>query len=614
MKKTKLSFFKILFLLAMTAVLSYATVRIISLAFVSSHWIDQALSFGLLFGELFILIHAIGYTLNVIRTFIDDNKHVKEKQKKAPKLKKEPSVALVVAARHEPYEVLDKTFLSLTSIDYKNKDVYFLDDSSDDKYKKEAELLCEKYKINLFRREERHGAKAGVINDCLKQLEQKYLVIFDADQCPLPSFLKDLVPMMEETPNLAFIQTPQYYSNVDESRVARAAAYQQAVFYEYICEGKSTRESMFCCGTNIIFRCEALKEVGGLDESTVTEDFATSVNLQMKGWKSLYYNHVTTFGMGPENLTGYFKQQYRWAIGTLTVFKSLIRKFIRNPRALSPTLWWEYFLSSSYYAIGLAFVFLILSPICFIFTNRPSLLNNTTLCLIAYVPYITLSMGIFALALGYRNYRMRDIFLGQLLSFCTFSIYARAAISALLGLKAEFGITEKTKMNAIPNKQLWPQISLITLSFVALVWAINRFIYERNPALLVNGLWTLYHFTILSSLFYFNEEDPTQIECADLPKKAKFQFKKNPSNSRQEYQLDKSTWQIAFSVKLDQRLDLDTPMLCKVSSNGKKAIVFEGKAIWRSHTQTKKGFKTVVGVESISELDKQRLKEVLKHD
>jgi hypothetical protein len=30
--------------------------------------------------------------------------------------------------------------------------------------------------------------------------------------------------------------------------------------------------------------------------------------------------------------------------------------------------------------------------------------------------------------------------------------------------------------------------------------------YEREPAVLVNGFWALYHFLLLSGIFYFNEE------------------------------------------------------------------------------------------------------------
>lgn len=614
MKKSELNLFKLFVLASISTVLIYGAIRIISFALVSSNWLDKILSLALLFGELFILIHAIGYTLNVIRAFTQKSSAIEKASLKKIPPSKQPSVALLVAARHEPYEVLDNTFLSLKSLDYKNKDIFFLDDSSDENYKKEAEEICKKHGIHLFRRKVRHGAKAGVINDCLKNLDHKYVAIFDADQCPLPNFLNELVPMMEANSNLAFIQTPQFYSNMDESRVARAAAFQQAVFYEYICEGKSTREAMFCCGTNIVFRAKALKEAGGLDESTVTEDFATSVKIHLKGWESLYYNHVSTFGMGPENLTGYFKQQFRWAIGTLTVFKSLLKRLILHPRSLSPVQWCEYFMSSSYYAVGLAMFVLIISPICFIFTNRPSLLQNPTLCLIAYIPYITLSMGIFIFALGYRNYRFKDIFLGQLLGFCTFSIYARAALSALFGLKAEFGITEKTKVNAIPYKHLWPQLSLFILSFIALVWTVNRFIYERNPALIINGVWTLYHCGILSSILYFNETDPLKMNCPALPKKNQFKYKVTEAPNPEAIPLDKATWQTAFSVFVSERLELDTPLLCKVLSSNKKSILFEAKTIWVSDRQIKKGFETILGVESISNSDKKRLKEVLSYD
>ena len=132
------------------------------------------------------------------------------------------------------------------------------------------------------------------------------------------------------------------------------------VFYEYICEGKGSNDSMFCCGTNVVFRKKALSEVGGLDESTITEDFATSVKLHTNGWKSLYYNHVYAFGMGPENLTGYFKQQFRWAIGTISVLKKIIWQFVTRPFSLTFAQWWEYFLSSSYYLVGFAFFFLMI--------------------------------------------------------------------------------------------------------------------------------------------------------------------------------------------------------------------------------------------------------------
>ncbi len=184
---------------------------------------------------------------------------------------------------------------------------------------------------------------------------------------PFPEFVEPLAARMEANPKLAFIQTPQYYTNFDSNRIAHASGLQQAVFYEYICEGKSLTDAMFCCGTNVIFRREALMDVGGFDETSVTEDFATSLKFHLKGWRSAYIGKVMAFGMGPEDLGGFFKQQFRWALGTVGLFRTVLGFFLRHPKQLVFVKWWEYFLSSTHYFIGLVFLILVLCPLLYMF-------------------------------------------------------------------------------------------------------------------------------------------------------------------------------------------------------------------------------------------------------
>lgn len=488
--------------LAIIIIFQYALIRALFLFQVRYNSLELFFAVLLILAEFFVLVHGFGYVLNVIKVFGG-----KEDNRKGPAaLKDEPSVAILVAARHEPRDLLERTFITLNNLNYKNKFIYFLDDSSKEEYRKEAEDLSRDYGLRLFRPDQRHGAKAGIINDCLKTLEQKYVVIFDADQNPLPEFLGILVPLMEGDERLAFVQTPQFYSNIEKNRIARAAAFQQAVFYEYICEGKSTDGSMFCCGTNVIFRTQALKDAGGLDESTITEDFATSVKLHSLGWKSLYFNRVYAFGMGPESLNGYFKQQFRWAAGTISVFGKLVYRLFTKPFSLKLTQWWEYLLSSSYYLIGLVFFFLMLCPVIYLFFNIPSFFILPQVYLASFLPYIILTMSIFYLVLRGRNYKFKDLAIGQLLGAVTFSVYIRAALSALFGLKARFGITEKGKAKAMPYIRLWPQLGFMALNFIAFVWGINRFVYERDPSIIANSFWAFYHFAVLSSIFYFNRK------------------------------------------------------------------------------------------------------------
>jgi cellulose synthase (UDP-forming) len=495
------------FVALMVTILIYAIVRITFTALLAPEYthVEHAFSFMLLAGELFLLVHALGYAIALLRA----NKRLREqKEEYFPMPAPPPEVAVLVAARHEPREVLENTFRSIVHLRYPNKRVYFLDDSSDEIYMREAEEIAAKFGLVLFRRKVRHGAKAGIVNDCLKGLKEKYVAIFDADQRPIQGFLTNIIPILDADEKLAFAQTPQYYSNLDESRVAKGAAYQQAIFYEYICEAKSSDQSMFCCGTNVVFRREALLSVGGFDETVVTEDFATSIDLHMNGWKSYYYDHVSTFGMGPEMLAAYFKQQDRWARGTVGVLRKVIWNFLKHPLGLKPAQWWEYFLSSTYYFVGLVFLILMICPITYVFFSVPSFFIHTDIYFSVFLPYFSLSLAIFFLTMRARHYKLKNLFIGQMLINITFPILIVATLLGLLGIQGSFGITLKGKGKRMSYLSLWPQLAFFYLNFAAFVWGLNRFYYERDFSLIVNCFWVLYHFLIMMSVFYFNEDLP----------------------------------------------------------------------------------------------------------
>ena len=431
--------------------------------------------------------------------------------------------------------MLEDTLVAFYNLDYPNKQLVLLDDTRYDlpggdpaalrAYGAEIEALCTRLKVDLFRRRWR-GAKAGIVNDFLdftagrakegsvyRPLSGKplppaarYIAIFDADQNPFPNFLNDLVSIMERNPRMAFVQTPQVYTNTRHNRVSQAAALQQSVFYEYICEGKGLENAMFCCGTNVLFRIEALQAVGGFDESSVTEDFATSWKFHAAGWESLYYPRACAFGMGPEDLGSYFKQQFRWALGTVGQFGRVLASLWRRPGLFHSTHWGEYLLSCSYYLIGFAFLILVSCPILYLFFNVPTYFANPELYIAFFVPYFSLSMGLFLWTLRQRHYRMKDLMLGQLLIAVSFPVYIKASLQALIGIKGRFVVTPKGVGAALPIRDIWPQLLLLGINAAAVVWGLNRLWFEREPvgALVVNTLWAVYHCALLSSVFYFN--------------------------------------------------------------------------------------------------------------
>lgn len=515
------------------ATLLYVVVRTILMITADYHWADKLLAWLLLFAEAFVLFHGIGYLLHLL--FVIQKRRGWAGSDLPPPLSSNPTVAVVVASYKEPLEVLEDTLVCFLNLTYRNKRLYFLDDTRYDlpdsnpvalkQYRADIEELCRRLRINLFRRKW-HGAKAGMLNDFLDFIEgktredfefypysgqdrlepEKYMVVFDADSNTLPGFIEPLVAYMEANPKLAFVQTPQYYTNFDTNRVALAAGLQQVVFYEYICEGKSMRAATFCCGTNVIFRREALMDVGGFDVTSVTEDIVTSVIFHRRGWESMYYNKVSAFSMGPEDLGSYFKQQFRWALGTLGLFRGLVALLFRHPRALRAGQWWEYLVSGSYYMIGGVFLVIALCPVLYLFANIPTYFSRPEIYAMFFIPYFVLSMVIFFSSLSRRHYRARDIILGQLLISITFPVYIKATFLGLLGIKGRFVVTPKGRSVSLPLRDLWPQLGLAALSFAAVIWGVQRLVYEPvlAGALLINMFWCLYHFAILSTVLYFN--------------------------------------------------------------------------------------------------------------
>ena len=458
--------------------------------------------FAILFllAETFLLVHSFAFFLDIVS---ENRPHNPPSQQKPGR---DVSVAILIPARHEPKEVVENTLLTCLNMVYENKTVYLLDDSSIDSFKQEARELAESLGVKLFTRPNNRGAKAGLINDFMATMTEKYIAVFDADQNPMPEFLNHILPFLEGDERLAFVQTPQFYTNTDVSPVAHISNVQQAVFFEYVCEGKSSNESMFCCGTNVVIRRRALEDVGGFDEDTVTEDLATSLKMHKKSWKSLYYNKAYTFGMAPEDMGSYFKQQSRWAMGSFQLLRKLIVLFFTNITALRPIQWFEYTLSSSYYLIGLADLFLIIGPILFIFANIPSYFMAPEVYILTFIPYFLLSFLVYYASMGKKKYSPLDIFKVQMLSMMTMPVYLRSAFLVFFNIKKGFQITPKGGSRSVPLRTLWPQLLLWLLHLSALTWGALRLYYDPTIAVAMNVFWVALHAVIFTGIFYFNKE------------------------------------------------------------------------------------------------------------
>ena len=499
MKRSKIIFSLILWL-AFLGIIFYFSVRLFIFFSNGYGFFNIIFSFLLLLAEAHSILHSLGFLISIVnlkKKGANYHRHVKLDKNSLP------SVTILVPARNEPIDILELTFISIFSLDYNNKKIVFLD-GSDESYFAKNVKLANKYNIEYFRPLVRPKSKAEIINKYLPQVNSKYLSIFDADQNPMPSFLTETVGLAEYSNKIGFVQTPQLYTNYRTSPIARGAALQQSIFYENVCESKGTSDAMFCCGTNFLMRVEALKKVNGFDENSVTEDFATSVKIHSLGYHSIYYNHVRVFGMAPETLPAYLKQQFRWSAGSVGVLRKLFLAELKGKLHLSISQRWEYFLSATYYFTGWSFFILMICPALYLLFNVPTYFANPYLYLGTFIPYYVLMSITFYATMKKRNYKISDVFIGIIMGSLSYPVLIESTTAAIFNKKITFQITDKGKTGRVSFWKLWPWTIMIAVNFLAIS---NGFLhFSENPyAIGINIFWCGYHSILLLNIFRLNK-------------------------------------------------------------------------------------------------------------
>ncbi|HEU4348867.1 MAG TPA: cellulose synthase catalytic subunit, partial [Actinoplanes sp.] len=223
-----------------------------------------------------------------------------------------PSIDVFITVYGEPIEIVLVTIRAVRDMRVEHR-TWVLDDGDSD----ELQAACAVEGVGYLRRKQHLHAKAGNINAALRRTRGEFLVIFDADHIPSPDFLLRALPHMQD-PLVAWVQTPQAFPSA-RGLVARGAAESQRIFYELVLPGRNLFNSVFCVGTNVIFRRVALEQIHGMHTDSNSEDIWTSIELHRRGWRSFFVPEILARGLAPDSLLPFFKQQFRWAYGAFEV-------------------------------------------------------------------------------------------------------------------------------------------------------------------------------------------------------------------------------------------------------------------------------------------------------
>lgn len=366
-----------------------------------------------------------------------------------------PTVDVLITTAGEPFEVVKKTVLAAIAIEYPHQ-TFLLDDVQSPDLRR----LATELNIHYVTRATRIFAKAGNINNGLQYAHGDFFSIFDADQVPKPEFLTVLLPYMKNK-KIAMVQSPQHFVNT-QYFISSGTAQAQEVFYKYLCPAKNISDSVFCVGTNMVFRRKAIESIGGIAQVSHSEDIWTSRLLHEEGWKTLFVNEILANGEAPHSISSYFRQQLRWAKGGLSML------FIHNSfnsTTLSIDQKFQYFFANMFYLVGFSMAVYIMLPLIYLlFGASPLHITSTANWLLHYLPYFAL------------YYSLSWILLGKLqistisTSLASFWPYMLAFFSIVFGTKYDWKpTTSQHSQLELMMKWIWPHVFLIILTIFSVI-------------------------------------------------------------------------------------------------------------------------------------------------
>jgi cellulose synthase/poly-beta-1,6-N-acetylglucosamine synthase-like glycosyltransferase len=244
-----------------------------------------------------------------------------------------PSVTVQLPIYNEKY-VINRLLDAIVALEYpKDKlEIQVLDDSTDetsDILKLRIDLLQKLgFDISHIQRTDRNGFKAGALSEGVSSAKGDYIAIFDADFVPNTNFLLETIPHFNDD-KIGVVQTRWTHINQNYSLLTRLQAFQLNVHFTVEQKG---RENGSCFlqfnGTAGVWRKETIKDAGGWQADTLTEDLDLSYRAQLKGWKIHFLVDTTSPAELPAEINGLKSQQFRWMKGGAETAKKML-----------PTVW-----------------------------------------------------------------------------------------------------------------------------------------------------------------------------------------------------------------------------------------------------------------------------------
>lgn len=413
---------------------------------------------------------------------------------------KYPDIDILIATYNEDISILEKTINGCQNLKYPDKSklhIYICDDGN----RKEVEKLCKKMKINYISRCQRTDAKAGNYNNALTKIKSPYVATLDADMIPMDDFIIVAIKyFFKSEDTIGFVQFPQSFYNPDiyQSRfnLSKRIPFEQQFFYQELQIAKNTINASLYCGTNTLFLRKALDDVNGFATGTLSEDIATGMLIENKGYKCIAVDDIKVSGYSVDDLSGFLRQRSRWARGCI----QMLRKYkIFSCKGLNVRQKLEYFSCVSYWFFGLKRLIYLIIPILFASYGVVIINCDVKIFLLFWLPMYILKR--FALDILYNN--KRSATLNKIYETILAPILSIQVLMELVGIrKTKFEVSPKNKNNSSSKNKKDRMILIISHSVLLSINIVAFITCLQNILKTDIGIYYISIIWLISNIFY----------------------------------------------------------------------------------------------------------------
>ena len=408
-----------------------------------------------------------------------------------------PSVDVFITTYNEGPEVLEKSILGASSIDYPNFTVWVLDDGN----RAWLQQFCNKAGVHYIRRPNKQGAKAGNINHALHQTHGDLVMLMDADFVAYRNSIWRTAGLFAD-PSIGTVQTPQNFFNPDAIQhnlgIASTWCDEQSFFFRLIARGRDALGVAFCCGSCSVHRRKALMDSNGFPTDSITEDILLTINFCRLGWKTIYLAEPISTGLAAETLESFFIQRKRWGRGGIQVAWLMFGR--KGLNWIQQIFFFPYSWITQYNSR----LFFQIVPIVFFFSGMAPLPEVEAGTILSYQASFLASMIVSMVVLS-EGYYM-PVFNEAVSLFAAFELAPEILAALAKPFGKGFAVTPKgndsLSGSILPYQQTLIPTSVLLVLNILILWrilfAIGDSVSESSTGLLAYGFtWCVFNIVLL---------------------------------------------------------------------------------------------------------------------